>query len=240
MELKDVIKQYRDAHNLSLRQFSKKCGGLVSPGYLSMIEIDKNPNTGKPSRPSVDKLQAIAQGMDISLNTLLNMIGESPPDQTATAALGIRPPEPIAVPPDMLKRLDKAIAYTPARAMVPIIGTVRCGPGGLAYQDLQGSEMADVANPQEYFWLRAEGDSMLPDIRPGDLVLVHIQPDVDSGALAVVIVDGEEGTLKKLIRKPNAVILQSFNQAYPPRVFVGEEINLIRIAGRVVETKRKW
>lgn len=134
----------------------------------------------------------------------------------------------------------QVIPYTPGRAMVPIVGVVRCGPGGLAYEDLQGAEVADVANPSEYFHLRAEGDSMEPDIRPGDLVLVHIQPEVESGELAVVIIDDEEGTLKKYIRKGNAIILQSFNQNYPPRVFVGDEMNLVKIAGKVVESKRKW
>ena len=238
MELRDLILRYRKTHHLSQREFAEKCGS-ISYGYIAIIEQNKNPNTGKTSEPSIEKLAAIARGLDMELSDLLNVLGKTPNPNPADA-LGIRAPEPITFPPDMLKRLDKAIAYTPARAMVPIIGTVRCGPGGLAYQDLQGSELADVANPQEYFWLRAEGDSMAPSIMPGDLVLVHIQPDVDSGALAVIIVDGEEGTLKKLIRKPNAVILQSFNQAYPPRVFVGDEINQIHIAGRVVETKRKW
>ena len=77
-------------------------------------------------------------------------------------------------------------------------------------------------------------------LKRGDLVLVHIQPEVDSGKLAVVIIDGEEGVLKKFIRSDDTVILQSFNQAYQPRVFVGEQINKIVIAGQVIETKRKW
>ena len=81
---------------------------------------------------------------------------------------------------------------------------------------------------------------MDPDIKDGDLVLVHIQPQVESGELAVVIIDGEEGTLKKYMRKDNAIILQSFNRAYPPRVFVGEEMNIVRVAGKVIESKRKW
>ena len=81
---------------------------------------------------------------------------------------------------------------------------------------------------------------MAPDIKPGDLVLVHIQPEVETGELAVVIVNDEEGMLKKYVRKDNAVILMSINQEYPPRVFVGEEMNLVKVAGKVVESKRKY
>ena len=132
------------------------------------------------------------------------------------------------------------IPYAPPRARVPIIGVVRCGAGGLALEDPMGFEGADVANAEDYFYLRATGDSMEPDVRAGDLVLIHKQPEVESGELAVVIIDGEEGTLKKYMRKDNAIILQSFNQAYPPRVFVGEEMNIVKVAGKVVESKRKY
>ena len=129
--------------------------------------------------------------------------------------------------------------YTPARAMVPIIGAVRCGPGGLAFEDLQGAEIADVPNPAEYFYLRADGDSMEPKISAGDLVLIHKQEEVENGELAVVIINGEEGTLKRFMQKDGAVILQSFNPAYPPRIILGEELKLVRIAGKAVELKRK-
>lgn len=130
--------------------------------------------------------------------------------------------------------------YTPPRAMVPIIGSVRCGSGGLALEEPLGFEGADVANAEDYFWLRATGDSMEPDVREGDLVLVHKQPQVESGELAVVVVDGEEGMLKRVILKPGAVILQSANPAHPPRVFIGEEAQLVRIAGKAVQSLRKW
>ena len=222
MELRDIIKQYREAHNLSQREFADRCGSITH-GYISMIEANFNKSTGKPSYPSVSKLEAIAHGMGITFERLRAMMNDEPPP--------VKSPAPAVF---------DAIPYTPGRAMVPVIGTVRCGPGGLAFEELQGAEMADVPNPSEYFWLRAEGDSMAPDIKDGDLALVHMQPQVDNGQLAVVIIGGEEGTLKKFIQTGSTVILQSLNQAYPPRVFVGEEINALTVAGRVVETKRKW
>lgn len=122
---------------------------------------------------------------------------------------------------------------------VPIIGAVRCGVGGLAYEDLQGAAAANVKNPSEYFYLRAEGDSMEPMVFAGDLVLVHIQDDIESGDIAVVIIDGEEGVLKKFIMRDGAVILQSFNPSYQPRIFIGDKINELRVVGKAVSVTRE-
>lgn len=95
-------------------------------------------------------------------------------------------------------------------------------------------------NPEEYFYLVVSGDSMEPRISSGDLALVHRQPDVESGELAVVLVDGEEGTLKRVVKRDGAVILQPFNQSYQPQIFMGEELSQLTIVGKVVETKTKW
>ena len=134
---------------------------------------------------------------------------------------------------------SNAIPYTPTRAMVKVVGTVRCGAGGLAVEDYIGMEPADVSNPDDYFYLIAEGDSMEPKIMAGDKVLVRKQEDVESGELAVVVVDGEEGTLKRVLKKQGLIILEPLNHAHETRFFAGEEINLLRICGKAVEIKRK-
>ena len=131
----------------------------------------------------------------------------------------------------------------PVTAIVslPVVGTVRCGPGGLAYQDVEGYvQAANVKHPDECFYLRVTGDSMEPQITEGDLALVRRQPEVESGELAVVVVDREEGTLKKVLFKDGAVILQAFNPKYPPRVFTGEAINSLTIVGKVLRTEKEW
>lgn len=128
---------------------------------------------------------------------------------------------------------------------VPIVGSIKGGPGGIAYEDIEGySEAADLKNADEYFYLRVTGDSMSPRIMSGDLALIHKQDYIESGELAAVIVDGDaepEGTLKKVVKESGAVILESFNSTvYHPRVFVGEEINRLHIAGKVVRTEARW
>ena len=81
---------------------------------------------------------------------------------------------------------------------------------------------------------------MAPQICEGDLALVHLQPDVESGELAVVVIDGEEGMLKRVIKREGALILQSFNASVEPRIVVGEALNDVMIVGKVVQTVRKW
>ena len=123
---------------------------------------------------------------------------------------------------------------------IPIIGTIRAGYGGIAYEEHNGFGFADVNNPEEYFFLRVMGDSMEPRIFDGNLALVHKQPDVESGELAAVIINGEEGTVKKIIKHGDSLVLQAFNANYPPRIISGPELNEVVIVGKVIETKTKW
>ncbi len=126
------------------------------------------------------------------------------------------------------------------QVQVPVVGSVRAGYGSLAFEEDLGYCSADVRNPGEYFYLMVRGDSMEPRISEGDLALVRRQPDVESGQLAVVLINGEEGTLKKIIKKKGTVILQPFNPAYPAMVYVGQDLEQIQIVGKVIETKTRW
>lgn len=133
----------------------------------------------------------------------------------------------------------------PAGKMVriPVIGVVTAGPNGLAYQDYIGDEIVEeeTVKSGKYFYLLVKGDSMIGDgIMDGDLVLIKETPNVENGELAVVIVNGEEGTLKRVYKKDGSIILHSSNPAYPPRIFQGKELENIRIVGKVKQTIRRY
>ena len=123
---------------------------------------------------------------------------------------------------------------------IPVIGTVRAGFGALAFEEDYGTEPASVKDPDSYFYLLVRGDSMEPRIREGDLALVHRQPTLESGELGVLVYGEGEGTLKKFVRRGNAIILQPFNPAYQPQVILGEDLERLHVVGKVVETKAKW
>lgn len=141
---------------------------------------------------------------------------------------------------DFLLGRDGTPYLSGSDGMLPILGTVKAGYDALAFQEYYGMEPANVKNPAEYFYLIVHGDSMEPRIRSGDLALVHRQPDVENGDLAVVLVDGEEGTLKRVLKRKDTVILQPFNQAYDTQIFMKEELARLTIVGKVLETKTKW
>lgn len=76
MNLGEIIKQYRQEHDLSQRQFASRCS--VSNGYISMIEDGKNPRTKEPILPSISMLKKVAFGMGMSLDDLLLVVDEFP------------------------------------------------------------------------------------------------------------------------------------------------------------------
>ncbi|WP_294468358.1 S24 family peptidase [uncultured Anaerofustis sp.] len=124
---------------------------------------------------------------------------------------------------------------------VEIIGTVVAGRDGIAtYEFLGISQAININNKDEYKYLKVRGDSMAPQILEGDLALVRLQPDIDSGDLAVVIIGGEEGVIKKVQKTDNSISLISFNPMYDTRVFVGKDMEQLQIFGKVVKVERSY
>lgn len=123
----------------------------------------------------------------------------------------------------------------------PIFGHASAGLGVFAQQETLGYEEADPEYASdEYFWLQVDGDSMAPTINDKDLVLVERGAPMESGSIMVVIVDDEEGYVKKVAIDDDTLTLHSFNPYYPPMVFGGSELSRIRSVGKVVELKRKF
>ncbi|MFA5659556.1 MAG: S24 family peptidase [Oscillospiraceae bacterium] len=87
-----------------------------------------------------------------------------------------------------------------------------------------------------------KGDSMIPDIKSGDIVVVRRQPDIESGQVAVVIINGDEATVKKVIKHKDGIQLVATNPEYMPMFFSNKEIEdlPVSIFGRVMELRRKF
>lgn len=124
---------------------------------------------------------------------------------------------------------------------IPIIGSVKCGTNGLAFEYLDGYVSIDNSFSGNVVAFRCKGDSMKGvGINDGDIAIVRQQDDVESGELAVVVVNGDEGTLKRVRKFDGGIILEAANPDYPPRVFTGEDLNIIKIMGKVLETRKKF
>lgn len=78
MTLAELISEYRQSHNLSQRQMGVQCG--LSTGYISLIEKEVNPQTGKPMVPTLTVLNKIAKGMGITIDELIATCDDMPVD----------------------------------------------------------------------------------------------------------------------------------------------------------------
>lgn len=96
-----------------------------------------------------------------------------------------------------------------------------------------------TAKNGEYFALRIKGDSMEPRMFEGDTVIVRHQPSVESGEIAIVAINGDEATCKKVTFTSDGMILNSLNPKYEPRFFSNERVQKlpVRILGKVVEIR---
>ena len=125
---------------------------------------------------------------------------------------------------------------------LPVLGSVRAGTGGWAIEEVIGHEYAFNLNSDtsDYYYLKVKGDSMEPRISEGDLALVKKQSDVESGDLAIVFINGDEGVIKKVIKRDDCLELHSFNAYYPVRVFSGQALQDVKIICKVINTTRHW
>ena len=156
--------------------------------------------------------------------------------------------------PDMAayRRLSKVLGVSldcltgtgGSSVMIPVLGYVRAGLPAEAIENVLDFEeiSAETAARGEYFGLKISGDSMAPLFQPGDTVIVRRQPDVDSGEIAVVLVNGDDAVVKKLIKKDTRVVLVSENSAYEPMIFSSKEIAALPVVilGKVTELRRKF
>lgn len=105
----------------------------------------------------------------------------------------------------------------------PIIGDVAAGFDKIAIEDWTGDKIQIPStylkgrNKDEFFVLRIKGDSMYPEYRDGDKVIVLKQNAVDySGQIAVAIYGNNMGTIKKIEYKKECIKLVPINPQYQP------------------------
>lgn len=127
--------------------------------------------------------------------------------------------------------------FEPLPKMVkrPLVGNIACGEPITAEENIQ--DYVDVpAKANCDFCLRCKGDSMIDaGIHDGDVVYIHIQPEVETGQIAAVRIDGE-ATLKRVYwdDKHQTLTLLAENRNYPPMVFSGPILDTVHIEGKAV------
>lgn len=72
MTLGDLIKAYRDKHNISMDEFSKRSG--ISKGYISMLEKNEHPKTKKEIMPTLPLIKKVANALNQDFNEIIKLI----------------------------------------------------------------------------------------------------------------------------------------------------------------------
>lgn len=215
MLLGTIIYEYRMKHQLSLRAFANKCG--LSYTYISMLEKNKDYRTGKPIAPTLDSVKYIAKAMNLSIDELLKIIDD--------------------------EQEFKMNEETP-KNIVLVYGTIPAGiPMEMIEDILDTEEISEdmLKGGKEYFGLKIKGDSMSPEYLDGDTIILEKAQDVENGQDAVVMINGDDGTFKRVFKNETGIILQPLNNSYSPLVFNNEDIKNkpVKIIGKVVELRRK-
>lgn len=127
---------------------------------------------------------------------------------------------------------------------VPVIGRIPAGIPIEAIEEIEDWEDLPVASTvmgKRYFGLKIKGDSMEPEYRDGDVIIIQQQEDCQSGDDCAVMVNGNDATFKRVRISENGITLQPLNSKYEPHFFTAEQVRAlpVRILGVVIEIRRR-
>lgn len=141
----------------------------------------------------------------------------------------------------VLGREDASVSEDVYR--VPVLGRVAAGLPLYATQDIIDWEELPKSwqRKGDYFCLQIKGNSMEPRMCEGDIVVIRQQDTCESGQTAIVMVNGDEATCKRVVFHDNGLSLLSNNPMYPPQFYTSTEVESlpVRIIGVVAELRAK-
>lgn len=146
---------------------------------------------------------------------------------------------------DLIEKKAQSNIVPDTNQLTPIPVIVRASDGidCLAEDNIIDYEYVpqkDIADEKDYVFLRVTGDSMYPTLMEGDLILVRRQSSADSGSLAVVTADNEDGAVKRIVYGKNFIELQPINPMYSSKRFENSDISRIQIFGVVRKIIRNF
>lgn len=204
MQFGKILKDLRKSANYTQEQLASFLG--IANSTVSMYERGER-------FPDYDMMKAIANLFNVDMNVLYGRADQDSSDR-------------IVLPSNI---------FPITRKRFRMLGAIACGEPRYADEDHETYVEAS-ADIQADFCLTAKGDSMIgARIMDGDIVFIREQPMVEDGEIAAVIID-DEATLKrvKYNKEKQQLTLFPANDKYDPLVFIGEELNQVRILGKAV------
>lgn len=184
-------------------------------GYKSYTTIQKW-EMGT-SEPPLKKTRELAELFDVDIDELTSRDLELPDTSKVISKKGVS-----------INVLGRVAAGIPIEAIENIIDTEEI--------------TEELARTGTFFGLQIRGDSMIPSICDGDIVIVRQQEDAETGDIVIATVNGTDATCKRLRKYKDGIELIANNPTYAPLDFSNQEIaeTPVRIIGKVVELRRKF
>lgn len=139
---------------------------------------------------------------------------------------------------------DKSDSLQVKGIKIPVLGKVIAGIPIEAIEEILDYEEIEMelAKTGEFFGLQIKGDSMEPRMQEGDVVIVRKQETAITGDIAIVLVNGDDATVKKIKLLKDGIMLIPFNNKYDPWEYTADDINNlpVRIIGKVIELRAKF
>ena len=244
MTLGEIIKKFRIDHGYSMDNFADISG--LSKGYISMLEKNLNPRTGKPIVPSLDTYNSVANALNMSLDDLLRLVDkDSPVSLVNNMTRPLRKRERQILESFNMLNEDgqiKVINYasdlldSSNYESINVIGSAAAGKGYNYLDNITIEKTIEKKERPKYdFIIQVLGDSMEPKIEDGSLAFVRINTNYDNGKIYVVDDDGSV-YIKKAYFEDDKIILKSINKDY-------EDIEItfsqgFRVLGEVVDWEK--
>lgn len=194
MKLGQVIKRYREEYNISMEDFSKTSG--ISKGYISMLEKDKNPQSGKPITPSIDMYENAAKGMNMSIEALMSLTKGDDVDLVHDRE-------------EFTERLNKAVygtfAYTfiPAKVSAGTSEDIEEAVYDCPKMNVPDAMLGKYAHDRSIVFMGVNGESM--------------NNIIENGAIIAVKTDVERCSLKD-----GDIVVASSNGSYAAKYFIDD------------------
>lgn len=190
---------------------------LIGVGRTTYLKYENGDN--RPTR----KLNELARLFNVSTDYLLGLTDTPTESLTQPLSQSLSKERGVRIPV-----LGRVVAGIPIEAIEEVID----------WEEIPQK----MAATGKFFALRVCGHSMEPTILEGDVVIVRQQEDVDNGDIAIVLVNGDEATVKRVKKQKDGITLIATNTSvYEPHFYSNQEIHdlPVRVVGKVEELRRK-
>lgn len=211
-------------------EFSERLSRLISDNETSISELSRAVGVSRQSvmrwlngsKPSYDKLEKVA-----------DFFGK-PIDYFSTV--------PTDTSDKFVKKYLEVVKGQIVGNVVPVVGSIQAGYPVESFENPEGYVSCPVGkNPDNLFALKVVGDSMLPLVMEGDVIILNKITDKVNGKICAVTIDNES-TLKRVKTDSTGVTLIPTNPMYPELHYSAKKAEELgfRVDGVLVQMIRNF